>query len=333
LSAWPLLARHDRALNSSIEILLALEDPARQGIASDALDAALAFIHAVEARLSRFRPTSELSALNRAAGTWFAASADLWSIVTEALAWAEATGSLFDPTILPALAAQGYDRSFEQIAHRDTGTAQASPVVTFGAWRRVALDPTRRAIRLPEGSALDLGGIGKGWIADRLLDGPLAAFDNVLINLGGDLRVRGGPESEAAWIIGLRDPRRESENPPVYLGGVQLRCGGIATSGAAWRWWRNGDEIRHHLIDPRTGRPATTVSVDPSGGDLAAVTALAPTATAAEVIAKHALLVGLPDALSLLDAGRDRAGVCMLGDGRLVPSANLAGYLASQDRG
>lgn len=341
-------------MGSAVEMQLALDDPTACPAAAAALDAALAWIAAAETRLSRFIPTSELCALNRAAGTPFPASEDLFAIVAEALAWSARTDGLFDPTVLMDLVAWGYDASFDDPgragemeraepspARRGLGrnhiaparktnlSALLAPATSHDrAAGKVVLDAPSRTITVPAGVGIDLGGIGKGWAADAVLARVLGAFPHALVNIGGDLAVRGGPAG--GWIIGARDPRHESATAPVYLGGVRLRAGGIATSGAAWRWWRINGLPAHHLIDPRTGRPATTVGITPAEGLPLAVTALAPSATEAEVRAKEALLLGLPAGLARLDGGTARAGWFIMGDGRIHTSANLQAYLVAQ---
>jgi thiamine biosynthesis lipoprotein len=348
-----IVARHARAMGSAIEVQIALDDPAAVPAAEAAADAALAWIAEAEARLSRFIPASELCALNRAAGTPFRASEDLFAIVAEALAWSARTDGLFDPTLLTTLEAWGYDVSFERhapppdplpitdgegeivraeisVAERAQPQLRSPLSISDGEGPGVGprLDPVTRTITLPAGVGIDLGGIGKGWAADAVLARVLGAHPHALVNIGGDLAVRGGPEG--GWIIGARDPRHEGAAEPVYLGGVRLRAGGIATSGAAWRCWRIDGVPAHHLIDPRTGRPATTVGIAPTEGLPLAVTALARSATEAEVRAKEALLLGLPAGLARLDGGTERAGWFIMGDGRILPSANLQVYLAAQ---
>ena len=320
--------RRTRAMGSACEVQIALADGRDTSQADDAIHAALSWIVSAEARLSRFQPTSELCALNRAAGTLFHASADLFALVTIALRWAEATQGLFDPTLLIPLEAAGYRENFETMSLNQPASAtKLSP--TAKRFRAVTLDSASRTILLPVGIGIDLGGIGKGWAADQVLSHVLGDFPNVLVNIGGDLAMRGGPTPDG-WIVGVRDPRHAATAEPIYIGGVQLRAGGIATSGAAWRWWRQNGQLIHHLIDPRTGLPATTVGIDATSNLPLSVTALAHSATEAEVRAKEALLLGPGAGLIQLGASADRAGFFIFGNGRVEVSANLHQFLHKQ---
>jgi thiamine biosynthesis lipoprotein len=337
-----LVSRALRGMNTDLHLTIRLDHggPAERARAESTLDACVAWLVTFEQTCSRFLPDSELVALNAAAGVPFAASDLLFAVVAHALDAATETGGLFDPTILPALQAAGYTRSFDEIGRREVEAA-ASPLDSAatsgtswrpGTWRDVQLDRDRRAITLPAGVALDLGGIAKGWAADELASRFLGAFPAYLIDLGGDLRVQGGPEADRPWIIGVADPRdaigaleSSHESPP--LAGIPLGEGGIATSGDARRWWLRGGARQHHLIDPRTGRPALPPDQTGLQGPVLAWTALAPTATNAEVLAKVAYLRGYPDGLRALAYGVDSAGLCVFASGQIATTANLKEYL------
>lgn len=322
------------ALNCCNEIILAVDSAADTTIAEAAIAKAIAHVEASEARLSRFRPDSELCRLNQYQGKWFTASTDLFAIIAKALAWAERTEGLFTPTILPALEAEGYNKSFEQFAHASVqNTPQSLPEgeqFRGNLHSDIQLDATNQRILLPFGVRLDLGGIGKGWIAHQLCMSVLADFPHVLVNIGGDLAVRGGISKDAGWVIGIRDPRTDDADIPSYLGGFTLRDSSVATSGAAWRWWIRGGIVRHHLIDPRTNRSATTVAVTGDPKAVLSVTVVAKNAVAAEALAKYALLLGESSGLQMLSQREDATGVFAYGDGHLTVATNMTAYLASQ---
>ncbi len=283
-----MIERHTfRAMGTDMELLVEAEG------AAGALEAAEAEFHRLEALLSRFRDDSELSQLNRDGS--LTAGPDLCRVVELALAARERTDGRFDPTVHDALVAAGYDRSFEQLDPR----CQAPCPAPKGAGGAASVDGAR--IELDAGVRLDLGGIGKGYAAERAAE-ILATAGPCLVNAGGDIAVRGG-----RWPIGV-----ETAAQPLTL---ELSRGGLATSGRDRRRWQRGGRELHHLIDPRTGAPAET--------DLLRVTAIAADAIEAEVAAKSLFLAGSERAAREADAA-GVAAVLVTGDGRTIFAGGLA---------
>jgi thiamine biosynthesis lipoprotein len=261
------MERHEfHAMGTTVECLL-------DGEPRDGLLRVEAEFERLEALLSRFRPDSELSQLNRAGR--FEAGPDLLRVTRMALDARERSGGLFDPSVLDAVVAAGYDRSFELLPADGPAT---NGVARCGGGVRIL----GRLIELEPRTHLDLGGIAKGYAVDRAVE-LLAAYGPCLVNAGGDLAVRGG-----SWPIGV--------DGSVTL---ELSSGAIATSGRDRRRWSRGGEERHHLIDPATGRPAET--------GLLRVTVVASTAAEAEVLAKIAFLGGNVDVPRVLVTADGRA--------------------------
>jgi thiamine biosynthesis lipoprotein len=266
-----------RAMNTTVQ-LAAEGDPARmqQGF-KEVQD----FVDECEQRFSRFIPESELSSLNASSGDWCAVSADLYEIVQEALELNVLTDGLFDPSILPALIDAGYDRSMDEI--RQVGPLSERPAK---AWRRpdlqaIQLDPDQQAILIPKGMMLDLGGIAKGWIAARAAQRLNWYAPACAVSAGGDFAICGFPEEQPNWQISLEDPR----DPQQILAILRTGPGALATSSVTKRKWIQGNQTRHHIIDPRIGQPA-----EPSW---LSVTVWTQKATYAEAFAK-ALLIAAP---------------------------------------
>ena len=328
-----LISRHLRGMNTDFHLTVRVEDPS-VAEAERALDASAAWLGEIERTCSRFLPESELCALNASAGRPFAASDDFYAVVACAIEMAKRTDGLFDPTILPALLTAGYTRSFDEIGQREISSSEVNAQATSGwrsgRWREIQLDATTQTITMPAGVALDLGGVAKGWAADEVASRFLSAFPVYLIDLGGDLRLRGEPEPNKGWLIGIEDPRAtpgpgESATEPQYLAAVELRDGGIATSGPARRWWLRDGQRMNHLIDPRSGQPVGS-SMDQRA--MLSCTVLATTAVEADVYAKVAFLRGYPDGLESLPDSM--AGLCVFADGTFAASAGLEAYLAAQ---
>ena len=288
-------------------------------VASDAeaaearLAAVEAFMHATEAALSRFRPDSDLSRLNAQAGRPVQVSPLLAETLALALDAARQTQGLYDPTMLAALEAAGYDRSFEQL---DGATATRPLSVPRSTWRDVQFDAAHRRVTLPTGVRLDLGGIVKGWAADRAAT-MLAQVGACLVDAGGDLMARGAPVEYPAWPVGVADPR----DPDRDLALLMLSDRGVATSGTDYRRWGQGETMRHHIIDPRTRRPAQT--------DLLSVTVVAPTAVQADLHAKVALMLGAGEGLRTLERLPEVEGLLIGEDGRQWQTAGFGQYVYS----
>ena len=281
------VARRFRAMNSDVlAIVVAGAGAPDERIAAGALGEAEALFRTVEACASRFRPESELSALNRSAGRLFRASDLLLALVAAALDAAAATDGAFDPTLLDALERAGYDRSFERLAQTDRPRA-APPARPPGAsrapaaWRGIRLDAHAGTIALPVGCRIDLGGIGKGWTVDRAVALLRAqGFRALAVDAGGDLYASGAAAGGAPWTVGVSDPAQPERDVAV----LALDGQAVATSTTARRRWPAGGELRHHLIDPRTGRPAAS--------GIASVSVVAETVARAETLAKAALVRG-----------------------------------------
>ncbi len=243
------------------------------GASEERLDAAAEWVHAMHRRLTRFDDASELSALNAAAGRWVDVSRELEALLRASLSAYEASGGLVHVGVLPALIAAGYSRTLA-LGPTSVRTPPEPP-----APLPEQLEVKPGAARLAAGAAIDLGGIAKGWLADRVAGrlGP-----NALANLCGDLFAAGGGPGDGGWPVGFGETT------------ILIRDAGAATSGTGSRRWGDG---LHHLIDPRTARPAVT--------DLTLVSVIAASAERAEILAKVALLLGREAASSYLE-GRAR---------------------------
>lgn len=271
---------------------------------------ARAVIRDGERRFSRFSADSELMRLNRSAGRWHHVSSDMYSVLSEASAYFGPTQGLFNPAVLPAMLANGYDRSIELLVQEPS--AQPTPEtpqvpLDFSA---LELDPDGQRVRLPHGMQIDLGGIAKGWLATRAAESLAQHAESCAVSAGGDIAVVGLPKDAEGWSIGLEDPLHPDRDLTTLL----VCSGAVATSSVAKRTWRQGGVPRHHIIDPRTGEPATTAWLS--------VTVLAPSATEAEAYAKACLIGGPQLAPSLLAPRPDMAYLAVDPTGRLHGSTH-----------
>src|SRR5579883_1118346 len=227
--------RQLRAMNTDIR-LLAVGDDVRAG---EPLERAAGLFAVYERALSRFDAESDLSALNRAGHGWTPVPALLFGALVAAAALSDDTGGLYNPGVLPALEAAGYDRSFERLARpqRDDRAAPKPAAPPIGANRPAPqppyeLDRGRQTVRLARGVRLDLGGIGKGLAVDAAA-AELGDLPGFLIDAGGDIRVGGQSPDGGPWGIAVQDPRDLDRDLAV----LAVESGAVATSSVGRRRW------------------------------------------------------------------------------------------------
>jgi thiamine biosynthesis lipoprotein len=268
------------------------------------------WFEAWEQTFSRFRADSELSQINRRTGQWTRVSSVMWEVTHLALVAARWTDGLFSPTVLNALEATGYDRTFDEI------TATAQPIATQpdGQWRSILRQSLKRSICLPPNVRLDLSGIVKGWAADRAAK-KLSVHGPALIDAGGDVAISGPRADGSPWPIGVLNPFQ----PDLPFETLKITCGGVATSGKDYRRWLRAGQWQHHLIDPRTGLPAQT--------DVLSATVIAPNTFEAEIAAKVIAISGSQQGLAWLEEQPDYAAIIVREDGQAVYSAQMNQYL------
>jgi thiamine biosynthesis lipoprotein len=238
------------ALGTSAVVVV--DAPERLPDARTAVERELA---AIDLACSRFRDDSELSRVNAARGRETAVGPLLLEALRVALRAAAATGGLVVPTVGRALRLAGYDRTFRVVASRDpqSFSARFDPVPAADT---VDLDEARGTVRVRDDVELDLGATAKALAADRAAAAAhRAAGCGVLVSLGGDLALAGRPPADG-WPVRLTDDHAAPLDGPGPL--VALRDGGLASSSTAVRRWRAGEAELHHVVDPRTGRPAVT---------------------------------------------------------------------------
>jgi thiamine biosynthesis lipoprotein len=255
-------------------------------------------------QFSRFEPDSELSQLNGDPRETVPVSAVMARFLESACSAAELTGGLVDPTLIGELERGGYAEHFQRAplplaaalsVARAREPAGPNPEAR---WRSVAVDRRAGMVSRPPGLGLDTGGIAKGMFGD-ILATVLDGHDSFAVDAAGDVRLGGAGGR-------LRKVRVASPFDASVLHVFELSRGAAATSGIGKRIWRDPDGLpAHHLLDPASGRPAFTGIVQ--------ATALAPSGTEAEVLAKAALLSGPGRARSWLPHG----GVVVFDDGEL----------------
>lgn len=223
-----------------------------------------------EKRYSRFIRDNELWNFNESVGGKI--SEELFAILEQALYYHTSTEKIFDPSILPSLEQAGYTGAYSN--QEDRGAK-----IPFSALR---LDRATLTATKPQELKIDLGGIGKGFIVDRVADFLGKRFGNFIIDAGGDIYAKGINQKEKYpyWAIDIEHPREHEKTIAL----LTLSNMAVATSGRNRRHWQKDGAEKHHIIDPRTG----TSAVD----DFLSVTVIAENTTQADVLAKTLFISG-----------------------------------------
>lgn len=285
--------------------------PGPRDLRADA-DAAFALFEKLEALWSTWRPQSEISRLNRDAGQApVHVAPETLAVLRAAERASQRSSGLFDITFA-SLQLWHFDEDLKPTVPSPEAVAARLPLVDH---RHVILDDAASTAFIDRaGTRVDLGGIGKGFAVDLVVALLRArGLHDFVIKAGGDLYCAGtrGPRP---WIVGVRDPRDEDGG---FFALMPVTDAAFSTSGDDERFFIAGGRRYHHIIDPRTGYPATASR---------SVTVLAPTATLAEGLSKPIFILGPSEGAAL--ARREGIEAVIVGaDASLTVTPGLLGRL------
>jgi FAD:protein FMN transferase len=212
-------------------------------------------LRAFDRACNRFRLDSEVSVLNRWGSSGTPPSRTFLEALAAACRAAELTDGLVDPTIGGHISALGYDRDIDAVQADGAGPAPRS-LGRVPGWRCLSFDPTATGFELPEGVELDFGATAKALCVDRAVATIWERTGGaVAVEIGGDLAVA-GPPPPGGWHVSVRRDARRPGGPESV---VTICDGAVASSGTSSRVWSRGETRLHHIIDPRTGRPAEAI--------------------------------------------------------------------------
>ncbi len=255
-----------------------------------AFDAALAEILRIEALMTTWRPDSELSQVNAAAGKApVKVGKETYDVVAEALHTSEISEGTFDITFESLHGLWKFDEDLDPRPPTDAQIKEKLPLLNFHHVHQVAKDQTL-FLDTP-GVRISLGGIAKGYGVDRaaqVLDA--AHIDSYFVQAGGDLFTRGKKPDGTEWSAGVRDPRGPNGS---YFAMLSVSDHAFSTAGDYERSYIVKGKRYHHIIDPRTGYPATASR---------SVTIWAPTALQADALDDAVFILGPDKGLKLVES-------------------------------
>jgi thiamine biosynthesis lipoprotein len=286
-AAWHGEQQDKMGTRVEIQVWMDEEPKARQLIA-----AGMAEFDRIEAAMSTYRESSEISAVNRgAASAPVVVSAELLELVQRSLALSVRTGGAFDITYDSV----GYLYDF-RARERPAEAAIAKNIAAID-YRHVLLDAGKSTIRFTQpGTRINLGGIAKGYACEQVVALlRKAGVTNALVNAGGDTRLLGDRRGKP-WVVGIRDPDDESK----WVTRLALDDEAISTSGDYERYFEEDGVRYHHILDPKSGKPVAGVR---------SVTIIGPDATLTDGLSTSVFVLGVERGLALIEATPGYAAV------------------------
>jgi FAD:protein FMN transferase len=274
---------------------------------NQAIDAVLAEMTRLDEAMSTYKPTSEVSKVNvEAAQHPVKISKELFDLLTRAVEFSRITHGAFDITY----ASVGFMYDFRE--HERPTEQQIKAALPAVNYKHLVLDASAQTIRFTQsGVRIDLGGIAKGYAVDRGITLLQArGITHALVSAGGDSRIIGDRFGKP-WIIGIRHPDDRNK----VIAKIPLADTALSTSGDYERYFDEGGQRYHHIIDPRTGKSASKVR---------SATIIAPTALQTDGLSKTAFVLGPDEAMKIYDQLQDVDAILVSPDGKVLYSKGLA---------
>ncbi len=307
-----LVARSGEAMGTVVDIRVWTSDDDK---ARAAIDAAFDEIARVERLMTTWRDDSDIARLNAAAGVApVVVSPETLECVKRSLEFSRRSGGAFDVTFYALHGLWKFDQDLDP---RLPDPAEVKRRIKLIDYRKLVVDEKKRTLFLKEkGMRVNLGGIGKGYAVDRatkvLRD---RGFRDAIVQAGGDLMLAGS-KGGRPWQAGIRDPRGERD---VYFAIGAVTDHAFSTAGDYERFFFVDGKRYHHIIDPKTGWPATRAR---------SVTIWAPDATTADGLDDPVLIMGWKEGLAMIDQLGPQVGAVVVdADNQVHVSKSMQGIV------
>ncbi len=273
------------------------------------IEAVFAEMQQLENIFSRHISGSDVNRINEAAGrTPVKVKPETIIVTRKALEIAELSGGAFDPTVGPLLELWGWGTEKPRVPSAE----EINKVLPLVNYKAVEIDEANATIFLTKpGMKIDLGGIAKGFIVDQGQEiAKQFSVKALFINAGGDISITGSKPSGEKWRVAIQAPR----DPQNWAAVLELEEGSVATSGDYERFFEEGGEVFHHILDPKRGVP---------GGDVSSVTIVAPDTLISDALSTAVFVRGKEKGMQLLESLQGIEGIIIDKDGEIYISSGL----------
>ena len=306
------LIHTDKAMGTIVQLTIWTDDEPGAAVAAQAVFAEL---RRLDAMMTTWTPTSEISQINAAAGDGkpVKVSDEAFAVIARSVEISRASKGIFDITVGAYAGLWKFDQDMDGTLPAPAEVAARKHLVN---WKDIVLDKKKKTVRLKRpGMKITLGGIAKGYAVDRaakLLDD--AGFDDFIIQAGGDMYVSGS-KNAAPWVVGIRDPRGPRDQSFAV---APVRDRSFSTSGDYERGFVKDGVRYHHILDPRTGEPARASR---------SVTIMAKDAFTADAWSKVLFILGPKQAMPMVEKLPDFEAVFIDDGNQVIVSSGLRGTL------
>ena len=299
------LRRQELLMDTVVEITI------YEGGSETMLDGAFALCREYEALFSRTIDASDISRINAAHGAPVEVSDDTVSLLEGALSYSRLSDGAFDPTIEPLVSLWNINSDAPHVPDAD----EIQRALTRVDWTQVRV--SENTVTLPDGMGLDLGGIAKGYIADRLREylheqGARSA----IINLGGNVLTLGSKPGGVPFTIGARKPFAQSQGE--IIGACRVSDKSIVTSGVYERYFEQDGRLYHHILDTATGYPVDN--------GVYSVTIISQSSMDGDALSTICLALGQARGLELIESLDGVEAIYFMADGSYALSSGADEY-------
>jgi len=265
--------------------------------AEEAIEAGFSEIKKLEDLLNYFSDKSESTALGKAAGSHAVkVSPETLEIINKTIETAKASEGAFDPTIAPVIRLWDFTHKSPEPSIPSVHVVDNALKLT--GFNKIRVDEERSEVFLEQqGMEIDLGGITKGYTADKAADAiRKKGIRSALVAIAGDIRGFGTSTSGRAWKVGIQDPRPKTESDRPWeevIATLYLEDRAISTSGDYQRFFMKEGKRFHHILDPRTGFPAET--------DLISASVIAPEGWMSDGLSTGIFILGAEKGMKVLE--------------------------------
>ena len=290
--------RNDRAVTKSLFAMDTYMEITAYGYRSEeAVDAAVKEIERLDALLSTGSDSSEIVMLNR--DKTKNVSEDTAYLIKRSMELWQLTGGAFDITIYPVMRAWGFAGG----EYRVPGETELAALLKHVDASGLQFDAEGNRLTMPEDVEIDFGGIAKGYTSDRVAQiCKEYGIKSAKLNLGGNVQTVGAKPDGSKWRIAIRSPYGTES----YLGVISVENKAVITSGGYERYFEEDGNIYHHIIDPKTGRPAEN--------GLVSVTIISEDGTLADGLSTSLYVMGKDEAIAYWREHHDEFDAVLLDD-------------------